>query len=377
MSFTFTDDQRQLADSIARYLDDKYGFEQRNKIRRGEEGWSREVWAEFAELGFLAFPIAEEHGGLGGSTVDLALMMEAFGRALVVEPYIATIVLGAETIARADPKRAAEILPSVASGEHLLALAHGEPTSRYDLGRVATMATGSDDEGWVLEGSKAVVLHGDCADTLIVSARTGGRDDERDGVSLFLVPGDAEGLTKRAYPTIDGMRGADLELNSVRVGPEALLGQAGKAVDIVEAVVDRACVALASEAVGAMAATVDLTTEYLKTRTQFGKPLGSFQVLQHRAVEMLSETRFAHALCYRTAGLMDTTSGGDRARAASMVKAEAGRAGKMVGEEAVQLHGGMGMTDEMAVGHYFKRLRLIDVTFGNAGHHLSRLVQLG
>lgn len=376
MSFTFTDDQRQLADSIARYLADKYGFEQRNKIRLGAEGWSCEVWAEFAELGFLAFPIAEEHGGLGGSTVDLALMMEAFGRALVVEPFVATIVLGAETVARADPERAAKMLPSVAAGEHLLALAHGEPTSRYDLGRVATMATESED-GWVLDGSKSVVLHGDCADTLIVSARTGGRDDERDGVSLFLVPGDADGLTKRAYPTIDGMRGADLELNGVWVGHDALLGPAGGAVDIVEAVVDRACVALAAEAVGAMGATVDLTAEYLKTRTQFGKPLGSFQVLQHRAVEMLSETRFAHALCYRTAGLMDTAAGRDRARAASMVKAEAGRAGKMVGEEAVQLHGGMGMTDEMSVGHYFKRLRLIDVTFGNAGHHLSRLVQLG
>lgn len=376
MSFTFTDDQRQLADSIARYLADKYGFEVRNRIRNGEGGWSREVWAEFAELGWLALPIAEDNGGLGGSTVDLALMMEAFGKALVVEPFIATVVLGAETVARADPARASEILPAVAAGEHLLALAHGEPTSRYDLGRVATMATESD-EGWILDGSKAVVLHGDCADTLIVSARTGGRDDERDGVSLFLVPGDADGLTKRAYPTIDGMRGADLELDGVRVGPDALLGPIGGAVEIVEAVIDRACVALAAEAVGAMAATVDLTTEYLKTRTQFGKPLGSFQVLQHRAVDMLSETQFAHALCYRTAGLMDTASGVERARAASAIKAEVGRAGKMVGEEAIQLHGGMGMTDEMAVGHYFKRLRLIDVTFGNAGHHLSRFVQLG
>lgn len=375
MSFTFTDDQRQLADSIERYLADKYGFEQRNRIRKGEGGWSRQVWKDFAELGWLAFPIAEEHGGLGGSTVDLALMMEAFGKALVVEPFIATIVLGAEIVARADPERAAEILPQVAAGEHLLAFAHSEPNSRYDLPRVSTMATESD-EGWILDGHKAVVLHGDCADTLIVSARTGGRDDERDGITLFLVPGDAEGLTKRTYPTIDGMRGADLEFEGVRVGPDAVLGEMGKALDIVEGVVDRASVALAAEGVGAMQATVDLTTEYLKTRTQFGKPLGSFQVLQHRAVDMLSETRFAHALCYRTAGLMDSVGGVERARAASMIKAEIGRAGKMVGEEAVQLHGGMGMTDEMAVGHYFKRLRLIDVTFGNAGHHLSRIVDM-
>ncbi|WP_281684138.1 acyl-CoA dehydrogenase family protein [Thalassobaculum salexigens] len=375
MSFTFTDDQRQLADSIERYLADKYGFEQRNRIRKGEGGWSRQVWKDFAELGWLAFPIAEEHGGLGGSTVDLALMMEAFGKALVVEPFIAAIVLGAEIVARADPERAAEILPQVAAGERLLAFAHSEPNSRYDLPRVSTMATESD-EGWILDGHKAVVLHGDCADTLIVSARTGGRDDEREGITLFLVPGDAEGLTKKTYPTIDGMRGADLEFDGVRVGPDAVLGEMGKALDIVEGVVDRACVVLAAEGVGAMQATVDLTTEYLKTRTQFGKPLGSFQVLQHRAVDMLSETRFAHALCYRTAGLMDSVGGVERARAASMIKAEIGRAGKMVGEEAVQLHGGMGMTDEMAVGHYFKRLRLIDVTFGNAGHHLSRIVDM-
>lgn len=376
MSFTFTDDQRQLGDSIARYLADKYGFEQRGRIRAGEGGWSRDVWAEFAELGWLAFPIAEEHGGLGGTTVDLALMMEAFGKALVVEPFVATIVLGAETIARADPARAAEILPSVVEGTHLLALAHGEPNSRYDLPRVSTMAT-ENEEGWVLDGHKAVVLHGDCADTLIVSARTGGRDDERDGVTLFLVPGDAEGLTRRAYPTIDGLRGADLELDGVQVGHDAVLGTMGGAIDIVEAVVDRACVALSAEAVGAMAATVELTTEYLKTRTQFGKPLGSFQVLQHRAVEMLSETEFARALCYRSAGVMDTASGAVRSRAASAIKAEIGRAGKMVGEEAVQLHGGMGMTDEMAVGHYFKRLRLIDVTFGNSGHHMKRFIELG
>ncbi|WP_028792977.1 acyl-CoA dehydrogenase family protein [Thalassobaculum salexigens] len=375
MSFTFTDDQRQLADSIERYLADKYGFEQRNRIRKGEGGWSRQVWKDFAELGWLALPIAEEHGGLGGSTVDLALMMEAFGKALVVEPFIATIVLGAEIVARADPERAAEILPQVAAGERLLAFAHSEPNSRYDLPRVSTMATESD-EGWILDGHKAVVLHGDCADTLIVSARTGGRDDEREGITLFLVPGDAEGLTKKTYPTIDGMRGADLEFDGVRVGLDAVLGEMGKALDIVEGVVDRACVVLAAEGVGAMQATVDLTTEYLKTRTQFGKPLGSFQVLQHRAVDMLSETRFAHALCYRTAGLMDSVGGVERARAASMIKAEIGRAGKMVGEEAVQLHGGMGMTDEMAVGHYFKRLRLIDVTFGNAGHHLSRIVDM-
>jgi alkylation response protein AidB-like acyl-CoA dehydrogenase len=376
MSFSFTDDQRQLAESIDRFLADKYGFEQRRAIRSGERGWSPEIWREFAELGWLAFPIGEEHGGLGGSTVDLALMMEGFGKALVVEPFVATVVLGAETIARADAEQAAATLPRVAEGALLLALAHGEPTSRYDLSRVATTAT-RDGDGWLLNGAKAIVLHGDCADAIIVSARTEGDVADRDGVSLFLVPGDAAGLTRRPYPTIDGLRGADLTLEGVTVGPEAVLGPVGGAVDILEAVLDRACVALSAEGVGAMAATVQLTTEYLKTRTQFGKPLASFQVLQHRAVDMLSETQFARALCYRSAGAMDTLSGAERGRAASAIKAEIGRAGKQVGEEAIQLHGGMGMTDEMAVGHYFKRLRLIDVTFGNAAHHLRRFTALG
>ena len=375
MSFSFTDDQRQLADSVGRFLADKYGFEQRQKIRAGEDGWSRDVWGTFAELGWLALPIAEDHGGLGGSNVDLALMMECFGRALVVEPFVATVVLGAETVARADPAKAAEILPGVAEGQTILALAHGEPTSRFDLHRVATTAS-PDGEGWRLDGAKAVVLHGDVADTLIVSARTAGGVADRDGVSLFLVPGDAPGLTRRPYPTIDGLRGADLILEGVGVGPEALLGESGSAVDVVEAVFDRACVALSAEAVGAMAASVELTTDYLKTRTQFGKPLASFQVLQHRSVEMLSETEFARALCYRSAGVLDTATGTARSRAASAIKAEVGRAGKRVGEEAVQLHGGMGMTDEMAIGHYFKRLRLIDLTFGNAGHHLRRFAAL-
>ncbi len=376
MSFSLSDDQQQLAESVNRFLTDKYAFDQRVRIRAGEGGWSRQIWAQFAELGWLALPIAEDHGGLGGSSVDLALMMEGFGRALLVEPYISTIVLGAETVARADPERAADLLPAIAEGQKLLALAHGEPTSRFDQHRVAATAT-RDGEGWRLDGTKAVVLHGDCADTVIVTARTSGEVADRDGISLFLVPSDAAGLTRRAYPTIDGLQGADISLDGVTLGPEALLGPVGDGGAVIEAVLDRACVAVSAEAVGAMAATVDLTTDYLKTRTQFGKPLASFQVLQHRAVEMLSEAEFARALCYRSAGAMDTATGPARSRAASAIKAEVGRAGKQVGEEAVQLHGGMGMTEEMAVGHYFKRLRLIDVSFGNAAHHLRRFQALG
>ncbi|NQW08851.1 MAG: acyl-CoA dehydrogenase family protein [Alphaproteobacteria bacterium] len=377
MSFALTDDQRQLADSIARFLDDKYAFDARRRIMAEDRGWSPAIWAEFAELGWLALPIAEEHGGLGGTTVDLALMMEHFGRSLVVEPFVASVVLGAETIARADEAKATELLPAVAEGKMTLALAHGEPTSRYDLSRVGTTAAPDGKGGWRLSGHKAVVLHGDSADRLIVSARTGGAEADRDGITLFLVDSAIAGVTRRPYPTIDGLRGADVILDDVSVSGDAVLGPVGGAFDVLEPVIDRACVALSAEAVGAMGATVQLTAEYMKTREQFGRPLGSFQVLQHRAVEMLSASEFARALCYRAAGAMDATFGAERSRAASAIKAEIGRAGKMIGEEAVQLHGGMGMTNEMAVGHYFKRLRIIDTSFGNAAHHLRRFATLG
>ena len=375
MSFALTDDQRQLADSIARFLDDKYAFDARRRIMAEDRGWSAAIWAEFAALGWLAFPIAEEHGGLGGTTVDLNLMMEHFGRALV-EPFVATIVLGAETIARADPDKALDLLPAVAEGRTILALAHGEPASRYQLTRVATTATPNTDGGWTLSGHKAVVLHGDSADRLIVSSRTDGGDTDRDGITLFLVDPTTDGVTRRPYPTIDGLRGADIVLDNARVPQDAILGPIGGAADILEPVIDRACVALSAEAVGAMGATVQLTTEYLKTREQFGQSLSSFQVLQHRAVDMLSASEFARALCYRAAGAMDTTTGAERSRAASAIKAEIGRVGKLIGEDAVQLHGGMGMTDEMSVGHYFKRLRMIDLSFGNAAHHLRRFAAL-
>ncbi len=342
----------------------------------GEAGWSRDTWRAFAEMGWLALPLPEAHGGLGGSTVDTAILMERFGRHLVVEPYVATIVLGAETVARAGSDRQkAELLPAVAEGRLLLALAHGEPTSRFDLARVAATAT-RDGAGWRLSGHKAVVHHAQCADWLVVSARTAGAGTDRDGITLFLVPANADGVTLRPYPTVDGLRAAEVLLENVAVADDQVLGEVGGGLAVVEAVVDRALVLLSAEAVGAMDATVSLTAEYLKTREQFGRPLGSFQVLQHRLVDMLAAKEFAHALCYRAAGAMDDTTGSERARAAAAVKAETGRAGKRIGQDAIQMHGGMGMTDDMAVGHYFKRLTMIDVQFGNAAHHLRRFAGL-
>lgn len=376
MSFAFTEDQQLLADSADRFLADKYDFDARKTILRGDAGWSRDLWRAFAELGWLALPVPEDHGGLGGSTVDLAVLMERFGRHLVVEPFLATVVLGAETVSRAGSAgQKAEILPAVAEGAVLLAFAVGEPRARFDLHRVATAATRYGG-GWRLSGHKAVVLHGDAADRLIVSARTAGAEDDRDGITLFLVDPKAAGVTLRPYPTVDGLRGAEVLLDAVAVPDDAVVGTVDAGLPVIEAVVDRALVLLSAETVGAMAETVRLTADYLKTRVQFGRPLSSFQVLQHRLVEMLSAKEFAHALCYRAAGAMDTTEGVERARAAAAIKAESGRAGKLIGQEAIQLHGGMGMTDEMAVSHYFKRMTMIDVQFGNAAHHLRRFATL-
>ncbi|MEQ9332495.1 acyl-CoA dehydrogenase family protein [Thalassobaculum sp.] len=376
MSFAFTEDQQLLADSADRFLADKYGFDARKAILRGDAGWSRDMWRAFAELGWLALAVPEDHGGLGGSTVDLAVLMERFGRHLVVEPFLATVVLGAETVARggSDAQKAA-ILPAVAEGGTLLALGVGEPRARFDLHRVATTAT-RDGGGWRLSGHKAVVLHADAADRLILSARTAGAEDDRDGITLFLVDPKADGVTLRPYPTVDGLRGAEVLLDGVAVSDADVLGGVDAGLPVIEAVVDRALVLLSAEAVGAMAETVRLTADYLRTREQFGRPLSSFQVLQHRMVEMLQAKEFAHALCYRAAGAMDSTDGVERARAAAGIKAESGRAGKLIGQEAIQLHGGMGMTDEMAVGHYFKRMTMIDVQFGNAAHHLRRFATL-
>lgn len=373
MSFAFSEDQLLLAESAGRFLADKYGFDARRAALRSEAGWRRETWRAFAELGWLALPLPEAHGGLGGSTVDAAVLMEAFGRHLVVEPYLATIVLGAEAVARAGSEaQKAAILPAVAEGGMLLALAHGEPDSRFDLHRVAATAA-RDGAGWRLSGHKAVALHADCADRLVVSARTAGGAADRDGITLFLVDPGAGGVARRGYPTVDGLRAAEVILDRA---PAEALGPVGGGLAVVEAVVDRAMVLLAAEAVGAMDATVTLTRDYLKTREQFGRPLSSFQVLQHRMVDMLQAQRFAHALCYRAAGAMDATEGMERSRAAAAIKAEAGRAARRIGQEAIQLHGGMGMTDDMAVGHYFKRMTMIDMQFGNAAHHLRRFAAL-
>ena len=377
MSFAFNDDQKLLAESADRFVLDDYAFETRRKIMAMDGGFSRDVWAQFADLGWLALPIPEAHGGIGGSTVDTAVLLECLGRGLIVEPYHSTVVMGAGAVAAAGSDgQKNEILAGVAEGKTLLAFAHIEPRARFTLNHVETTAT-KDGAGFVLNGEKAVVHNAETADTLIVSARTAGGTADMDGVTLFLVDRDADGVELRSYPTIDGLRASEVLLTNVKLGADAVLGDVDGAMPAIETVADRASVLMCAEAAGAMDAAVKLTVEYLKTRVQFGRPIGEFQVLQHRAVEMLGAKEYSRALTYRAAGVVDVANARERARAVSAAKVEMGRGGKKIGQDGVQLHGGMGMTDDMAVGHYFKRLTMIDMLFGNADHHMRRFARLG
>jgi alkylation response protein AidB-like acyl-CoA dehydrogenase len=377
MSFAFNDDQKLLAESADRFVLDDYAFETRRKNMAMDGGFSRDIWAQFADLGWLALPIPEAHGGLGGSTVDTAVLLECLGRGLVVEPYHSTVVIGAGTVAAAgNDAQKGEILAAVAEGKMLLGFAHIEPRARFTLNHVETTAT-KDGAGYVLNGEKAIVYNAETADKLIISARTAGATTDMDGVTLFLVDRDANGVELRSYPTIDGLRASEILLTNVKVGAEAVLGDVDGAMPVIESVVDRACILMCAEAAGAMDSAVKLTVEYMKGRVQFGKPIGEFQVLQHRAVEMLGAKDFSRALTYRAAGVVDVANVHERARAVSAAKVEMGKAGKKIGQDGVQLHGGMGMTDDMAVGHYFKRLTMIDMLFGNTDHHMRRFARLG
>lgn len=372
MSSWLTEEQRLLKESVERFTEKEYSFERRHELAVGEDGFSREIWARFAEYGWLAAPLPVEHGGLGGSMVDVAVLMEGFGRSLLLEPYLSTVILGGGLLAAGgDADMRAAHLPAVAAGECFLAFAHVEPQARYNLADVETVAQ-RDGEGFVLTGRKSVVLHAATADKLIVSARTAGSARDAGGITLFLVDRDAAGLALRSYPTVDGGRAAELTLDAVTVDRNQMIGEMDGALPLIEGVVDRAIVALCAEAVGAMEVALFMTRDYLTTRSQFGVPIGSFQVLQHRVVDMFSACALSRALTYRAADMFDGADAPDRARAASAAKIQIGKAGKLVGQQAVQLHGGMGMTDEMAIGHYFKRLSMIGSLFGDRDHHLRR-----
>ncbi|MFZ5509585.1 MAG: acyl-CoA dehydrogenase family protein [Pseudomonadota bacterium] len=372
MDFNFTEEQSALQDTLRRFIAKDYGFEQRRQLAKSEPGFSRATWKQFADLGWLALPFPEEHDGMGGNAVDTMIVMEAFGRGLVLEPYLATVVLCGSLVRDSGSEmQKKSILPAIAGGELLMALAHYEPRTRYELNHVETTAR-PDAGGWVIDGAKSVVLGGPSADRLIVSARTSGGARDDAGVSLFLVDRNAAGMALRAYATQDGQRAADITFTRVKVGADALLGTQDQGLPALARALDYGIAALCAEAVGAMAALNEATLDYLKTRKQFGQPIAKFQALQHRMADMLIAAEQARSMMYLASVKADSPDAAERSRAVSAAKAYIGQSARFVGQQAVQLHGGMGVTDELNVSHYFKRLTMINATFGDADHHLGR-----
>ncbi len=373
MDFDLSEEQQLLKDSVERMLADHSSFEQRKANRKEADGWSRALWGKYAELGLLGLSFDEKHGGLGAGPVETMVVMEALGRALALEPYLATVVLAGGLLRHAgsDAQKSA-IVPKIADGSLTLAFAHGERQARYELADVAASAK-KDGDVWIIDGEKSVVLHGDTADTVIVSARVSGQRRDRDGIALFLVDAGTSGVVRRGYPTVDGLRAAEVAFTGVRVKADAALGTPGKALPVIERVVDEAIAALAAESIGVMSVMHEATVEYLKTRKQFGTTIGAFQVLQHRSVDMLIALEQARSMAYYATMMSGEANASERRKAMAATKVQIGRSGKFVGEQAIQLHGGIGMTDEYKVGHYFKRMTMIDTLFGPADHHLKAL----
>jgi pimeloyl-CoA dehydrogenase small subunit len=375
MDFDFSEEQRLLQDSVDRLLADHYTFEKRKAYLAEPEGWSRALWAQYAKLGLLGLPFAEEHGGFGGGGIETMLVMQALGRVLALEPYLATVVLAgtALRLAGTDGQKSA-LSPQLVEGKLVLAFAHGERQARYDLSDVLTTAK-PKGSGWVIDGGKSVVAHGDSADQLIVSARTAGERNDPDGIGLFLIDANANGVARRAYRLRDGMGAAEIAFSGVEVGAEAVLGEIGKAFPVIERVVEAGIAATSAEAVGAMETMQAMTLEYLKTRQQFGRPIGDNQALQHRATEMFVALEQGRSMAMLAAMMLEEPDPAERARNSAMAKVGVGQAARFVSQNAVQLHGGIGMTEEYAVGHYFRRVMVIEHSFGDTAHHLSRLAE--
>jgi pimeloyl-CoA dehydrogenase small subunit len=372
MNFEYSEEQRLLADTLKRFLATGYAFEARAKIMGSAAGYSEDVWATLAEMGLLGMPFASDHGGFGGSAVDVMIVMEAIGEGLVVEPYLATVGLGGQFVARAGTAaQQKRILPTLIQGKTKLAFAHTERGARYDLRQVSLPARASGD-GWLLDGEKCMVLHGGCADLLVVSARTAGSHTDARGISLFLVERAAPGVGVTEYRTLDNLRVADVRLSGVTVPRDALIGPEGDGFPLAEEVVDYATALLCAEAVGAIKYAHDATLDYLKTRRQFGVPIGSFQALQHRMVDILISYEQARSLACLACVKVDTAEANERRRVVSAAKIKIADACRHVSQEAVQLHGGMGMTEELKISHTFRRLTMIAQTFGDADHHLER-----
>ncbi|MDH4047330.1 MAG: acyl-CoA dehydrogenase [Gammaproteobacteria bacterium] len=375
MDFSISEEQAMLVDSVAKFIDNDYDFETRQKIAASDAGFSADLWRTYAELGWTAVPFSEEDGGLGGGPVELMLMMEQFGRGLVVEPFLANIVLAGgvmRRLATADQKK--KWLDPLIAGELHAALAFAEPQGRFDIANIATTAR-PDGQDYLLNGKKTLVLNGGAAELLVIPARTDGGQKDHSGITLFAIRGDAPGVTRNSFKMVDGHQGAEVSLTDVRVDGASILGEVGQGYETLHAVIGEATLAVSAEAVGIIRAMQDKTVEYVKNRVQFGVPIGSFQALQHRLVDTLMACEQSYSLLLWAA--MTNAAGSDEAeKAISAIKYQIGTAAVHVAREAVQLHGGMGVTWELDIAHFFKRITSIELLFGNADYHLDRYAGL-
>ena len=364
-----------VRDGLSRLVRENYDYEARSNAISSESGWRPEIWAQLAELGILGMPFSEDDGGFGGGSVDSLVVMEEFGRGLVVEPFVPTVVCAGGFLKHAGTAaQKEEHIGGIVDGSRIFAFAYAEPRGRFDYADLETTAK-KDGGGYVLNGHKAVVIGAPWASHLIVTARTSGGQRDRDGISVFIVDKNADGVVTRDYPTVDGRRASEVYLENVSVPAEALIGEEGAGLPLIEQVTDEAIAAQCAEACGAMKVAHTLTVEYSRTRKQFGVPIGSFQVLQHRMVDMYTEYEQSLSMTYLATLKLDADAK-ERQTAVAAAKVRVGQAAHLIGQEAIQIHGGMGMTDEMAIGHYFKRLTIFDAEFGNIDHHMKRHVEL-
>ena len=375
MDFSVNEEQAMLAESVARFIDNDYDFDTRQKIAGADAPFSREMWRTFAELGWTAVPFDDADGGLGGGPVELTLMMEQFGRGLVVEPFLPTVILAGGVLRRAANRMQKDgWLSALIGGELQAALAFAEPQGRFNLVDIATSAK-SVNGRYRLSGRKSFVLNGGEAELLIVPARTAGGQRDRNGITLFAVAGDAEGVVRRPYPTVDAHSAAEVVLTDVEVPADAVLGEVGAGFDILEATVDEATLAVCAEAVGILRTMHDKTVDYSRNRVQFGMPVGSFQALQHRMVDTLMACEQLRSLLL-WATMVAANGGSGAAKAISALKFQVGNSGRLIAQEAVQIHGGMGVTWELDIAHFFKRFTAIETLFGNSDYHLDRYIAL-
>ena len=375
MDFTFNEEQTLIQDQVDQFIQKEYDWETRQSLSNSELGFGDNNWQKFAELGWLGISTSEDNGGFGGSAIESMLIMEAFGKGLVVEPFLETIIMSGGLIDEhgSDQHKSSILEPAIAGQLHL-ALAYAEPQSRFNLSDVVTEAK-SDGDNFILNGYKSVVMNGPSANKIIISARTSGSQLEENGITLFVVDGDSQGLNKTNYKTVDGRRASDLTIENVSVSKEDIIGQIDAGFDILDSSIDRAILAISAEAVGAMEVLYKTTVEYTKTREQFGTSIGKFQVLQHRMVDMFMEYEQCKSLLYM-ATMKHEEGSADAKKAISGLKYQVGKAGRFIGQQAVQLHGGMGVTDELNVGHYFKRLTTVGTIFGNSDYHLKKYTSL-